>query len=142
MVQQITDNFWQAEARSEETKQFIRTVITACVVWTIQVSAARLELAVSSQTRVRELSTLAHHSVQKVKLYPSAETVTLFNPSLVPLPSYGVCTLYTLHNSALKAQPPVIGSHDSGSSSVSTFAFDCHNPCNHGSWAGCSGNHQ
>jgi transposase len=26
MVQQITDNFWQAEARSEETKQFIRDV--------------------------------------------------------------------------------------------------------------------
>jgi transposase len=26
MVQQITDKFWQAEARSEETKQFIRDV--------------------------------------------------------------------------------------------------------------------
>jgi transposase len=26
MVQQITDNLWQAEARSEETKQFIRDV--------------------------------------------------------------------------------------------------------------------
>jgi transposase len=26
MVQQITDNFWQAEARSEDTKQFIRDV--------------------------------------------------------------------------------------------------------------------
>jgi len=26
MVQQITGNFWQAEARSEETKQFIRDV--------------------------------------------------------------------------------------------------------------------
>lgn len=26
MVQQITDNFWQAEARTEETKQFIRDV--------------------------------------------------------------------------------------------------------------------
>jgi transposase len=26
MVQQITDSFWQAEARSEETKQFIRDV--------------------------------------------------------------------------------------------------------------------
>ena len=26
MVQQITDNFWQAEARNEETKQFIRDV--------------------------------------------------------------------------------------------------------------------
>jgi transposase len=26
MVQQIADNFWQAEARSEETKQFIRDV--------------------------------------------------------------------------------------------------------------------
>jgi transposase len=26
MVQQITDHFWQAEARSEETKQFIRDV--------------------------------------------------------------------------------------------------------------------
>src|SRR5512136_2678758 len=26
MVQQITDNFWQAEARSEETKQFIRDI--------------------------------------------------------------------------------------------------------------------
>jgi len=26
MVQQITDNFWQAEARSEDTKQFIREV--------------------------------------------------------------------------------------------------------------------
>jgi transposase len=26
MVQQIKDNFWQAEARSEETKQFIRDV--------------------------------------------------------------------------------------------------------------------
>jgi hypothetical protein len=23
MVQQVTDNFWQTEARSEETKQFI-----------------------------------------------------------------------------------------------------------------------
>jgi transposase len=26
MVQQITDNFWQAEARSEDTKQFIRDI--------------------------------------------------------------------------------------------------------------------
>jgi transposase len=26
MVQQITENFWQAEARSEETKQFIRDI--------------------------------------------------------------------------------------------------------------------
>jgi len=26
MVQQIADNFWQAEARTEETKQFIRDV--------------------------------------------------------------------------------------------------------------------
>jgi transposase len=26
VVQQITDNFWQAEARSEETKQFIRDI--------------------------------------------------------------------------------------------------------------------
>lgn len=26
MVQQVTDNFWQAEARTEETKQFIRDV--------------------------------------------------------------------------------------------------------------------
>ena len=26
MIQQNTDNFWQAEARSEETKQFIRDV--------------------------------------------------------------------------------------------------------------------
>jgi transposase len=26
MVQQITDKFWQAEARSEETKQFIRDI--------------------------------------------------------------------------------------------------------------------
>jgi len=26
MVQQITDNFWQAEARSEETKQFIKDI--------------------------------------------------------------------------------------------------------------------
>ncbi len=26
MLQQITDNFWQAEARSEDTKQFIRDV--------------------------------------------------------------------------------------------------------------------
>ena len=26
MLQQITDNFWQAEARSEDTKQFIREV--------------------------------------------------------------------------------------------------------------------
>lgn len=26
MVQQVTDNFWQAEARSEETKQFIRDI--------------------------------------------------------------------------------------------------------------------
>lgn len=26
MVQQITDNFWQAETRNEETKQFIRDV--------------------------------------------------------------------------------------------------------------------
>jgi transposase len=26
MVQQITDNFWQAEARSEETKQFVRDI--------------------------------------------------------------------------------------------------------------------
>ena len=26
MVQQMTDNFWQAEARSEETKQFIQNV--------------------------------------------------------------------------------------------------------------------
>jgi len=26
MVQQITDNFWQAEAKSEDTKQFIRDI--------------------------------------------------------------------------------------------------------------------
>jgi hypothetical protein len=26
MVQQITDRFWQAEARTEETKQFIRNI--------------------------------------------------------------------------------------------------------------------
>jgi transposase len=26
MVQQITDNFWQAEARSEDSKQFIRDI--------------------------------------------------------------------------------------------------------------------
>jgi transposase len=26
MVQQMTDNFWQAEARSEETKQFIKNI--------------------------------------------------------------------------------------------------------------------
>ena len=26
MVQQLTDNFWQAEARSEETKQFIQDI--------------------------------------------------------------------------------------------------------------------
>ena len=26
MVQQMTDNFWQAEARSEETKQFIQNI--------------------------------------------------------------------------------------------------------------------
>lgn len=26
MVQQVTDHFWQAEARTEETKQFIRDV--------------------------------------------------------------------------------------------------------------------
>ena len=26
MVQQITDNFWQAEARSEETKKFIQDI--------------------------------------------------------------------------------------------------------------------
>ena len=26
MVQQLTDNFWQAEARSEETKQFIKNI--------------------------------------------------------------------------------------------------------------------
>ena len=26
MVQQITDQFWQAEARTEETKQFIRDI--------------------------------------------------------------------------------------------------------------------
>jgi transposase len=26
MVQQITDNFWQAEARSEDTKQFMRDI--------------------------------------------------------------------------------------------------------------------
>jgi transposase len=26
MVQKITDNFWQAEARSEETKQFVRDI--------------------------------------------------------------------------------------------------------------------
>jgi transposase len=26
MVQQMTDNFWQAEARSEETKQFIKDI--------------------------------------------------------------------------------------------------------------------
>jgi transposase len=26
MVQQISDNFWQAEARSEETKQFIKDI--------------------------------------------------------------------------------------------------------------------
>ena len=26
MVQQITDSFWQAEARSEETRQFIKNI--------------------------------------------------------------------------------------------------------------------
>ena len=26
MVQQMTDNFWQAEARSEETKKFIKDI--------------------------------------------------------------------------------------------------------------------
>lgn len=26
MVQQLTDNFWQAEARSEKTKQFIKNI--------------------------------------------------------------------------------------------------------------------
>lgn len=26
MVQQVTDHFWQAEARTEETKQFIRDI--------------------------------------------------------------------------------------------------------------------
>ncbi len=26
MVQQITDHFWQAEARSEETRQFIKSI--------------------------------------------------------------------------------------------------------------------
>ena len=26
MVQEITDNFWQGEARSEETKQFIKDI--------------------------------------------------------------------------------------------------------------------
>ena len=26
MVQQVTDNYWQAEARSEETKQFIQNI--------------------------------------------------------------------------------------------------------------------
>jgi len=26
MVEQVTDNFWQAEARSEETKKFIKDI--------------------------------------------------------------------------------------------------------------------
>ncbi len=38
MTQQVTDRFWQAEARTEETKQFIRDIKCIATVWDILAS--------------------------------------------------------------------------------------------------------